>query len=555
MYNLIMSDEDRRHFKRYESRSECEVKVGSETYRGRVLDYSDGLGAVFENAPKLTVGTQADVKVFDPEIQFRGEVAWVNKTDDELRVGFKRLDSLQGSLKSFALADVLIGLQRSTKTGVLRVASGSVIKEVFIRNGDMIFASSNYKEDGFGELLVRQKRISQEEFDKARGLSEESGSKLGKVLVELGCLKPKEVFVAVQHQIEEIILSLFAMETGKFRFHEGSLSSDDLITLRISAANIICNGIKNVNNILHIKKVIPPLTAVLDLSPSPMNIFQDVKLDGSDKAILSCIDGKRSLKTVLSLSLLPEPDTLKTICALLSIGMIAVRKEERAPAELKIEDVEEIIKEPAEEITPEFLNKVEDILKKLWSIGYYGILGTEKNASAEEISKAYYSKSKEFHPDRHFALPSDDQDDLKGKLTAIFSYITEAHEHLSDPGRKAEYDRTLLPEAVEIEEAAKEKAAKLAEEEDAKEKAAKLAEEEAAKEKAAKLAEEEAAKEKAAKLAEEEAAKEKAAKLAEEEAAKEKAAKLAEEEAARKKAAKLAEEEAAKEKAAKLAEE
>jgi Tfp pilus assembly protein PilF len=47
--------------------------------------------------------------------------------------------------------------------------------------------------------------------------------------------------------------------------------------------------------------------------------------------------------------------------------------------------------------------------------------------------------AKEFHPDRHFALSSED---IKSKLNEILAFITEAFNTLSDPDRRMKYDET-----------------------------------------------------------------------------------------------------------------
>lgn len=63
---------------------------------------------------------------------------------------------------------------------------------------------------------------------------------------------------------------------------------------------------------------------------------------------------------------------------------------------------------------------------------YYEVLGIDKNASAEDIKKAYRKKAKECHPDLH---PND-----KG-AEERFKELNEANEVLSDPDKKARYDQ------------------------------------------------------------------------------------------------------------------
>lgn len=63
---------------------------------------------------------------------------------------------------------------------------------------------------------------------------------------------------------------------------------------------------------------------------------------------------------------------------------------------------------------------------------YYEILGVDKNASAEELKKAYRKKAMDLHPDRHA---------WDKQKEAEFKKVNEAYAVLSDPQKKAHYDR------------------------------------------------------------------------------------------------------------------
>ena len=63
---------------------------------------------------------------------------------------------------------------------------------------------------------------------------------------------------------------------------------------------------------------------------------------------------------------------------------------------------------------------------------YYEVLGVDKNASAEDIKKAYRKLAKECHPDLH---PNDKQAEER------FKELNEANEVLSDPEKRARYDQ------------------------------------------------------------------------------------------------------------------
>jgi hypothetical protein len=67
---------------------------------------------------------------------------------------------------------------------------------------------------------------------------------------------------------------------------------------------------------------------------------------------------------------------------------------------------------------------------------YYEVLGVSHNATAEELKQAYRRRARECHPDTN---PGDPE------AAARFREVTEAYETLSDPERRAEYDRTHPP--------------------------------------------------------------------------------------------------------------
>ena len=64
---------------------------------------------------------------------------------------------------------------------------------------------------------------------------------------------------------------------------------------------------------------------------------------------------------------------------------------------------------------------------------YYEVLGIQKNASPEQIKKAYRDKAKQYHPDMNR--------DNKKEAEEKFKEVSEAYEVLMDPQKKQLYDQ------------------------------------------------------------------------------------------------------------------
>lgn len=62
---------------------------------------------------------------------------------------------------------------------------------------------------------------------------------------------------------------------------------------------------------------------------------------------------------------------------------------------------------------------------------YYDVLGVSKNASSDEIKRAYRKKAKQYHPDVNKDAGAEEK----------FKEVQEAYEVLSDDNKKAAYDR------------------------------------------------------------------------------------------------------------------
>jgi curved DNA-binding protein CbpA len=100
------------------------------------------------------------------------------------------------------------------------------------------------------------------------------------------------------------------------------------------------------------------------------------------------------------------------------------------PAEL-----EEVV-----DLEPDRKRYVLDLFYRLDELTYYDLLGVAGDVDKKQVKTAYYAVAPEFHPDKYFRKQLGT---YKPKIEAIFARITLAHDVLTAPKRRAEYDEYL----------------------------------------------------------------------------------------------------------------
>ncbi|TAL25790.1 MAG: DUF4388 domain-containing protein, partial [Nitrospirae bacterium] len=338
--------EERRHFRRYKKHSEFKLSIKGKSFKAETVDYSlTGIGAIVEDSPPIKEGDIIDLNIAAPIVKTNGKVVWIKRTNSGLKIGVD-IEQLKGNLGDYEFADTLTGLQRTIKTGILEVVSGAIVKKIYIKNGDMIFAASNQDEDRLGDVLLKEGKITQEQYNQSVDEIKKTKQRQGTILVRLGHLKPQELIRAVIHQVEEIIISLFGLEHGSFEFKEAPLPTDETITLKLGAADLIYRGIKRSNMVAQMESNLPPMDSILCFSADPMKLFQHITLDEKGKIILSYVDGKAAINNIIAASNLDKSEALKTIYALLNTGIIDVLEERAGEETVQEVSADEVIEKP-----------------------------------------------------------------------------------------------------------------------------------------------------------------------------------------------------------------
>ncbi len=423
--------DERRRFRRYKRETPVNIIRDKKAFEVRLLDYSP-FGIRIKSRPIFQVGEEVDI-IIDRH-HLKGRIIWVSGENTGISID----GPIAGDLRSYRLWDLLVGLRRSRKTGILNLVSNEIKKTIYIKSGEPIFARSNIEDERFGEFLLKRGLITLDAYNHSVELMKRTGKRQGAVLVEAGYIKAQDLPRLVMAQIEEIIKNALKLFSGSFEFIEGPLPTEEIIILKLSLANLIYRGIKAIESFQFIRSEFDDLDYIPVPSTDPYDLFQDISLDDTDRRLLSLIDGKNTINDILKNSGLNHFETLKTLYALLATRIIELEKHDKVKQDKEIISMDELIKNG--DLDEGFLREVEDLYQRLDMMTHYEVLGLNSNASASEIKRIYYSLVKRFHPDRYYRIG---HNELKDKLSKIFARINEAYTILSDSTKRYEYDSSL----------------------------------------------------------------------------------------------------------------
>ncbi|MBW2731720.1 MAG: DnaJ domain-containing protein [Deltaproteobacteria bacterium] len=127
-------------------------------------------------------------------------------------------------------------------------------------------------------------------------------------------------------------------------------------------------------------------------------------------------------------------------------------QEMRALEDLDItaEDEAELDKEDDEgeiDLRREIRVRVRALHARIDDLNFFELLGVDVNGDTREVRRAYFKRSKQFHPDRFFSKKCGHYEE---KLARIFKQTTSAYEFLQQDDKRAEYQEMILREREEL---------------------------------------------------------------------------------------------------------
>jgi len=253
---------------------------------------------------------------------------------------------LEGDLSRIQLPDVLSFLSMIRGSGKLLLVHERMERSIYWKDGEIVFASSNSPEHSLGMFLLRNGKITQQQYDESKRRVT-AATRHGKLLVQMGAISPKDLWWGVKNQALEIIYSLFSWKEGSFVFGD---TADELvnerIVLSINTSTVIMEGIRRLDESAVIREKITNLDMVFMKVQGATADFGSLDMSEHEVALYNTLDGKRSIRALIGGSEMTEFEVTRILFQLLSARLIEVVADTKSfrPVFLDVEDSPELLK-------------------------------------------------------------------------------------------------------------------------------------------------------------------------------------------------------------------
>ncbi|HLU82699.1 MAG TPA: response regulator [Trueperaceae bacterium] len=228
---------------------------------------------------------------------------------------------IEGSLRNVPLSDVFQVIATGQKSGVLTVQRGLARARIYFTMGRIEYAHVTPGVH-LGEILVRMDILTAHEVQEIlrRQHTENAGTQLGLMAVEMGLVREDDLRLALERQILEVVGDLLSWSEGRFDFTDRAVKSSQAPTDHsIDALMLLMRVAQRRHEFDQV-----------DVEPSTVYVRQGdptrVEMPTGGWEVLGYVDGKRSARSVAAELDLTERHVFHLLTELSRLGVL-----EKAP--------------------------------------------------------------------------------------------------------------------------------------------------------------------------------------------------------------------------------
>ncbi len=232
--------------------------------------------------------------------------------------------ALKGSLKDFSLPDLFQLLNFSKKNGTLNLTRGKARGYICFRNGEVFFATTNWKRQALGMKLLSAGIVNKAQVDEVLEMQKTTarGQRLGQLLVRMNYITKEQLEIFVEEQIQDAVFEMLRWTDGGFDFQPGVVFPEEDIGLSISTEELIMEGSRRLDEWNRIEKKIPNLNVIFRMTSMHGRDAAQISLTPEEWMVLTYIDGEKSVRQIVELTGMSTLHTCKILYGLIGSGLL-----------------------------------------------------------------------------------------------------------------------------------------------------------------------------------------------------------------------------------------
>jgi len=156
--------------------------------------------------------------------------------------------SLTGKIGTISLSGLLQLLSREQKTGILSVRQSDLEFQLFLSDGNVVYATQTLKVARLGDLLVNDNYVTPAQINECLELSVKKKQALGKTLIENNHISKEILEKYLFDQFQEIVFTLFCMNEGTFVYKNSQFEMRWLVPVEINTLRLVMEALKRLDD-------------------------------------------------------------------------------------------------------------------------------------------------------------------------------------------------------------------------------------------------------------------------------------------------------------------
>lgn len=253
---------------------------------------------------------------------------------------------IEGSLREFALHDILQLLHLSRKTGelkVLREPSG-LQGTVIFNSGGVVDADVDETTPRLGYMLLNAGKITEADLHRADTIrTSQSSRSWTDIFRSLEVVEPADLEKYAKFQVEEFIYEILSWQDGRFSFSERAVEESECVTW-IPVESLLMEGARRADELSALPTIIDSPNAVPRLFEGAASDAGVIDLSPEEWEVVGRVDGIADVKSISWTLGRSEFNVSKVISQLAEKGLIELGTQDdsrtRPPHEVALDRVE-----------------------------------------------------------------------------------------------------------------------------------------------------------------------------------------------------------------------